>query len=242
MLEQRRSNLEHCKNMRNNFHNVNKLTLFVKYIRIINWDALHFNMVESITIFCSSSDAIDEKYFKVAEKMGKLIIKEKINLVYGGSAVGLMGRLAKTVLEHGGHVIGVIPKKISQRVPHLEHYHELIVTDTMRERKAIMESRADAFVALPGGFGTLEELIEIITLKQLQYHHKPVVILNSFGCFNHLLDHFEFLFQNSFAKSQYRALYHVAETPEAVFDYLNQYFPTEFESKWYLTKDGFESS
>ena len=196
-------------------------------------------MAYSITVYCSSSDRVDSSFFTLAKELGVLIAQHKYQLVYGGSAVGLMGILAQTVKNHQGQIIGVIPEKISSKVPHLESYDDLIITKTMRERKSIMEEKADAFIALPGGFGTLEELIEIITLKQLQYHQKPIVILNFNGCFNHLLAHFEYLFNHAFAKPQYRDLYAVVETPVQAIAYIENYVPVSFDSKWYRTDSGF---
>ncbi len=193
----------------------------------------------SITVYCSSSDALDPSFFELAKELGKLIAEREYQLIYGGSAVGMMGVLAQTVKDHGGKIVGVIPEKINSHVPHLENYDDLIVTHTMHERKSIMEEKANSFIALPGGFGTLEEIIEIITLKQLQYHDKPIVILNFNGCFDHLLAHFEYLFSQAFAKPQYRALYAVVETPLQAIEYIENYIPASFDSKWYLTDSGF---
>ncbi|MHA1675038.1 MAG: TIGR00730 family Rossman fold protein [Promethearchaeota archaeon] len=197
-------------------------------------------MTFSITVYCSSSDRVDQSFFDLAKELGVLIAQNNYQLVYGGSAVGLMGALAQSVKDCQGTVIGVIPEKISNKVPHLKSYDELVVTKNMRERKSIMEEKADAFIALPGGFGTLEELIEVITLKQLQFHKKPIVLLNFNGCFDHLLAHFEYLFSHAFAKPQYRALYAVVETPAQALEYIEKYVPVTFDSKWYLTDSGFQ--
>ncbi|MCF2139458.1 MAG: TIGR00730 family Rossman fold protein [Candidatus Lokiarchaeota archaeon] len=180
-------------------------------------------MIKSIAVFCSSSNFIAPKFFDIAQKIGELLVKNNYHLIYGGSAVGLMGKLAETVKINGGVVVGIIPEAISSKVPHIDNYDELIITNSMRERKAEIEKRADAFIALPGGFGTLEELIEIITLKQLQYHNKPIVILNAFGFYNYLLKHFEYLFTNSFANQQFKRLYHVVESPIAAITYFKQF-------------------
>lgn len=196
---------------------------------------------EWVAVYCSSSDAVDPKFFAIAEQMGKLLAENGFHLIYGGSAIGLMGRVAQTVKKHSGQIIGVIPEKISANVPHLAEYDELITTLTMHQRKTIMEDRADAFIALPGGFGTLEELLEVITLKQLQYHAKPIIILNVFGCYDHLLAHFQSLFDAALAKPQYQDLYQVVSTPEEAIAAITHYRPVNFESKWYHTKEGFTS-
>jgi uncharacterized protein (TIGR00730 family) len=122
-----------------------------------------------------------------------------------------MGRLAEAVHQHGGKIIGVIPAMFVERALAYEKIDELVVTSDMRERKTQMEKRADAFITLPGGFGTLEELLEILTLKQLLLHNKPIVILNRRDYFGALLGQFERMFAESFAHSGYRALYHVAD-------------------------------
>ncbi|WP_457557084.1 LOG family protein [Candidatus Harpocratesius sp.] len=180
-------------------------------------------MHKSIAVFCSSSNFIEPKFFNLAQEIGLLFVENNYHLIYGGSALGLMGKLAETVKINGGVVIGIIPEKISTKVPHIDNYDELIITNSMRERKAEIEKRANAFIALPGGFGTLEELVEIITLKQLKYHNKPMVIVNAFGFFNYLLKHFEYLFTNSFANQEFKQLYHVVESPKAAITYLKQF-------------------
>jgi uncharacterized protein (TIGR00730 family) len=130
-------------------------------------------------------------------------------------------------------VIGVIPEKLRDLSLAYEEADELIVTTDLRQRKAIMESRADAFVALPGGFGTLEEVMEVLTLKQLDYHGKPLVFLNTNGIYNGLLAFFDSLFAQRFVKDSLRELYFVAEQPEEVFAYLDAYEPPVPEAKWF---------
>ena len=135
--------------------------------------------------------------------------------------------------HHGGKVIGVIPHYLRHQEIAYEAADELIVTKDLRERKAVMESRTDAFVALPGGFGTLEEILEVLTLKQLQQHTKPVVFLNTDGFYDPLIELFERLFRERFTKAEYREFYHVAKTPAQVFDHLKDYQPVKHTGKWF---------
>ena len=129
-------------------------------------------MDKVICVYSSSSDSIDEVYFKKASELGSAIATNKDALLFGGGMRGLMGVTAKATHLNGGRVIGVIPEALNQKGVVYETCDELIITKGMRERKAIMDERSDAFIALPGGYGTFEELLEIITLKQLKYHRK----------------------------------------------------------------------
>ena len=152
--------------------------------------------------------------------MGRGIAQKGWALVYGGSNIGLMGELAREAHKGGAKVTGIIPKLLHGKVPALVVPHELIITDDMRYRKTEMELRAHAFVALPGGFGTLEELLEILTLKQLGHHAKPVVIVNLRSFYNPLLRVFEEMFEKKFAKPKNRELYHVSPDVKGAFEYL----------------------
>ena len=186
----------------------------------------------NISVFSSSSSAIDEVYFKETQKLGRLIAQNKHTLIYGGAKVGLMGEVATSVKEHNGKVIGIIPKRLNIESVVKKDIDELIVVDNMRLRKAKIEELSDAFITLPGGFGTLEELLEIITLKQLSYHNKPVVILNINNFYSQLLALFEDLYCHNFAKKDYRGLYKVVSTPEEALKYIESYVPTQQVTKW----------
>lgn len=154
-------------------------------------------------------------------------------LVYGGTRVGLMGALADSVLARGGKVVGVIPEALQARGIAHDGLTELIVTPDMRRRKATMEERASAFVGLPGGFGTLEEIFECLTLKQLEYHQKPIALLNVGGFYDPLIGLMEHIYQQNFAKPEYRQLYHVAREGQEVLDYFDRYQPpTSRINKW----------
>lgn len=187
----------------------------------------------NITVFCSSSDAVDPLFFEVARELGEAIAVRGHVLIYGGTNVGLMGALAVAAREAHGKVVGVIPGYLADRGIAYKGCDDLVIARDLRERKATMEARADAFIVLPGGFGTLEEAVEIITLKQLQQHKKAVVILNSRGFYDPLLTLFEHFYEQHFAKPASRALYHFAPTVEDCFRYLDSYVPTVVPTKWF---------
>ena len=191
--------------------------------------------MEKVCVFCSSSDVVEQIYKSEAQKLGEILANESITLVYGGAKVGMMGIIAKTMIDQQGHVIGVIPELINNHNLAENSVSELIVTEDMKSRKAKMADLADAFIALPGGFGTLEELVEVITLKQLGYHHKPIVIVNTNGFYDKLNELFEMYYTTNFAKSEYRKLYYITERPEDAMDYLKTYKPDNLVNKWFET-------
>ncbi len=185
-----------------------------------------------ITVFSSSSDVVEQGFFDVARALGETIARRGDTLVYGGAKVGLMGAMASAAVAAGGEVLGVIPTYLVDRELAYEGCNELVRTRDLRERKAEMESRADVFIVLPGGFGTLEEMVEIITLKQLQRHKKAVVILNAMGFYDPLRTLFEHFYEQRFAKETSRALYHFAESVKETFEYLDSYKPVAVGAKW----------
>ncbi len=185
-----------------------------------------------ICVYCSSSDLIDDKYFQIAQKMGELIGKNSYDFVFGGGVVGLMGEVAKNAKLNGSKVIGVIPEKLHQHKICFEECDELIVTKNMRDRKQIMDELSDAFIALPGGFGTLEELSEMITGKQLSFHQKPLVILDVDGFYAPLTEFFENMIKEKFAKESCKELYYITSSPEDAIRYIKEYVPQDAPSKW----------
>ncbi len=189
-------------------------------------------MNKVICVYSSSSCSIDCHYFEVAEGLGEAIALRGDKLLFGGGLIGLMGATAKAVHKHHGKVIGVIPKALNVMGVVYDSCDELIVTEGMRERKAIMDARSDAFIALPGGFGTLEEILEIITLKQLKYHNKPVVIINTNGFYNRLLAQFEEIIDQKFAKPESRGLYFVTNDPNEALEHIDSYQPVIIKEKW----------
>ncbi|WP_263788282.1 TIGR00730 family Rossman fold protein [Salinibacter grassmerensis] len=174
--------------------------------------------MSSICVYCSSSNAIADAYPPVAEALGQEMGRRGHELVYGGGAVGLMGVLAEAAHEAGGTVTGVIPSKLQSREGIAYDADELIVTDTMRERKRIMYQNADAFAVLPGGYGTLEEFMEVLTLKQLGYHDRPIAILNADGFYDTLFSFFEELRDGRFARAAATDLVEVVSSAEAALD------------------------
>jgi uncharacterized protein (TIGR00730 family) len=140
-----------------------------------------------VCVFCGSRPGDDPAYLAAAREIGAALARRGIGVVYGGGHVGCMGALADATLEAGGEVIGVIPRMLAEREVAHEGVTDLHVVESMHDRKALMASLSDAFVALPGGFGTLEELFEVVTWRQLGYHRKPIAVLNARGYFNALL-------------------------------------------------------
>ena len=180
----------------------------------------------SICVYSSSSDHLDAVHYEAARGLGRLMAERHHALVYGGGNNGLMGAMALQMQSTGGgRIVGVIPIALKDGGYALESIDEMIVTDGMRDRKAVMEERADAFIALPGGFGTFEELLEVITLKQLRYHAKGIVILDVGGYYDPLLEQFERMFDQRFAKRKFASLYHVSTDPAEAVDYLESYVP-----------------
>jgi hypothetical protein len=176
----------------------------------------------NLCIYCSSSNAVDTVYFEAARRVGHQLAARGDNLIYGGADIGLMGTVARAVSEGGGHVTGVMPEALRAKRITYDAADRMIITRDMRTRKATMARYADAFVALPGGFGTLEELAETLTERQLQIHEKPVVILNVHGFYDPLIALFEHFYREQFAR-RWEGLYDVADTPEAVFAHLDAY-------------------
>ncbi|RMI20263.1 MAG: TIGR00730 family Rossman fold protein [Calditrichaeota bacterium] len=189
-------------------------------------------MHRTICVFAASSNRMDPAYFTTAHQLGVEIARRGYELIFGGGEIGLMGAVAAAVKKHGGRVVGVIPEAL--RLPGIayEEADELIVTPTMHQRKAIMIERADAFLVLPGSFGTLEEALEVLTLKQLGYHNKPVVFLNLRQFYQPLIHLFEHLYREQAAREDHRKLYFFASEIEDAFTYLDGYRPIEFQHKW----------
>lgn len=191
---------------------------------------------KGICVFCASSDAVEACYFDAATELGAEIARRNYSLVYGGASVGLMRAAAHAVHAERGHVIGIIPEAIRDMGIAYETADELIVTRTMGERKAIMNERSEAFIVLPGGFGTLEEFFEVLTLRQLKYHNKPIVLLNVNGFFDPLLELFDHLYTARFARVEHRSLYHVASTAAEAVEYVENYKPVMHTDKWFEPK------
>ncbi len=179
--------------------------------------------MNAIAVFCGASAGNNVTHQEIARDMGRALAQRGLTLVYGGGNVGLMGMIADAALEAGGDVIGVIPKFLADREiahPKLTQTH---FVKTMHERKALMADLSDGFVALPGGFGTLDEFCEILTWAQLNLHAKPIGILNALGYFDSLLDFFDNAVQQGFLTESLRALILEASTPEKIIDLITSH-------------------
>jgi uncharacterized protein (TIGR00730 family) len=156
----------------------------------------------SLTVFCGARSGAQPEYEKLAYELGQWLAENKIDLVYGGGSVGLMGALAQGAYENGGYIIGVIPEALKARELEFKKSHELIVVEDMHERKATMSARGDAFLTLPGGFGTLEEIFEMITWRQLGFHKKPLYFLNINQYYSGLKNYIHHMAQEKFVSPQ----------------------------------------
>jgi uncharacterized protein (TIGR00730 family) len=172
----------------------------------------------SVCVFCASADGLPMAYHDAARRLGRELAGRGQRLVYGGGDVGLMGEVARAVHDHGGRIFGAIPRSLVERELAYGPADELVVTETLRQRKAAMDAHADAFVALPGGFGTLEELLEVLTLRQLRLHDRPIVLLNTEGYYDPFLAMVREMVVQGFAPAGEGSLFQVAATPEEALD------------------------
>lgn len=181
-------------------------------------------MIKNVCVFASSSNQLEPQFYSDASDIGKLLGKNGMNIVYGGSRLGMMYACASSVKANGGKIIGIMPERLFNfGVGNPEDCDEFILTKGMRERKAKMDEISDAVIALAGGFGTLEELSEMIVQKQLGYNKKPIVILNTNGFYDSLSKFFDSIVENNFAKSDIKKLYFIANSPKEAVDYLKSY-------------------
>jgi len=187
----------------------------------------------NICVFSSSSNAIADVYVNEAIDLARLIGQANFCLINGGSNVGTMDVITREAGKHGAKTIGVIPEKLRDFNLASLHAHEIIVSGDMMDRKFKMRELSDAFIALSGGFGTLEEILEVITLKQLGYHHKAIVFINTNGFYDDLFRQFEKSYHEKFAKENYRKLYFIAENSSEAMNYLLNYHPEETVNKWF---------
>lgn len=174
------------------------------------------NEIKNVCVYCGSSYGTDDSYRQAAATIGRILAEQKIGLVYGGGHVGLMGATADAVLENGGKAIGIIPAHIADKEVAHEKLSELHIVHSMHERKQMMVERSDAFVVLPGGFGTMDEFFEILTWKQLGLHRKPVILLNINNYWTPLLSLLDSIISNEFARPADRDFFQVAHDPAEV--------------------------
>ena len=187
--------------------------------------------MNSVCVFCGSSFGINPAYNEAAHAMGTLLATQGLTLVYGGAKVGLMGTVADAALQAGGQVIGVLPRALQEKELAHEGLSELHIVDSMHERKALMAEKSEAFVTLPGGAGTLEELFEVWTWGQLGFHMKPCGFLNTNGFYDKLLTFLDYQTQEGFMKQEMRSMVLAAETPEGLLHLCKTYQPPK-TPKW----------
>ncbi|MFB9054288.1 TIGR00730 family Rossman fold protein [Formosa undariae] len=191
--------------------------------------------MKSIAVFCGSSEGTDSKIKSEAYHLGKGLAEREITLVYGAAKIGIMGEVARGVLDYEGDVLGIIPGFLeTKEIVHPE-LSELIVTDNMHSRKVIMYEKSDGFMVLPGGFGTMDEFFEIATWGQLGLHIKPIGILNINGFFDHLIAYFKTMVERGFLKQEILDAVVVDDTVVGLLEKMNNYKPLP-APKW-LNKD-----
>lgn len=190
--------------------------------------------INSVCVYCGSSERGDPKHHDAAHRMGAALGKNRLTVVYGGASVGLMRMVADSAIATGGKVIGIIPEYLKDIEGEHRGIHELIVVNNMHTRKQYMFVRADAFVILPGGFGTLEELFEVLTWKQIKMHDKPIIFVNTGGYWNSLLGVIDDIIKRNYASAAGHYLYNVVDEPEQVIDLLQTMPEPAFEPniKW----------
>lgn len=188
-------------------------------------------LLRSICVFCGSRPGVDPAFMEAGAAMGRAIAARGLTLVYGGARVGLMGAVANAALEAGGRVVGVIPKSlVTKEIAH-DGLSELFLTETMHERKDRMVTLSDAFVALPGGFGTYDELFETITLAQIGLHDKPNAMLDTNGFFQPLVSLLRHTIGHGFAAPEHEQLLVIEREPEALLDAIAAWTPPPLGSK-----------
>ena len=178
------------------------------------------NTLKNVCVYSASSTQIDPIYFQAADTLGRLLAQKGINLINGAGCLGLMSRISDAALATGGTVTGIIPRLMVEQNWHHKGLTHLIETETMHERKRMMADLSDGIIALPGGCGTMEELLEIITWKQLGLYLKPIVILNTNGFYNPLLEMLERAIDQHFMRRQHGSIWQVAQTPDEAIQLL----------------------
>ncbi len=192
--------------------------------------------MRSICVFCGSSAGRNSTYKGAAVDLGRLLAQKNLRLIYGGGNIGLMGEIAQSVIQGGGSAIGVIPQFLVEKELVYDKLTEIRVVDTMHERKATMAELADAFIAMPGGFGTLEETVEVLTWAQLGLHEKPIGLLNIDGYYSHLNQFFEHMIAEGFLLGEYKNMLLVEDNPDALLNSLSTYKVPDIDKWGNLTK------
>lgn len=177
----------------------------------------------NICVYGSASNTIDKAYILAGEQLGKLMAKRGHKLVYGAGALGMMGAVSRGIHSENGYVLGVVPHFFTNEEVLYLNCDKLIRTETMRQRKQIMEDNADAFIVTPGGIGTFEEFFEILTLKQLNRHNKPIVIFNINGFYDSMISMLDEAIKGNFINTECKKMYPAFKEPEEVLDYIENY-------------------
>jgi uncharacterized protein (TIGR00730 family) len=176
--------------------------------------------IKTICVYCGSSNRVSDQFRNVARDVGKLLAENDLTLVYGGGQMGLMGMVANGVLDNGGKAIGIIPKHLQDREERHDHLSELHIVDSMHVRKQMMTDRSDAFLILPGGYGTLDEAFEILTWKQLGLHNKPIIFLNAFDFWTPLKALKQQMLNENFIKAEDLKLFSVIDSMDQIIPVL----------------------
>lgn len=191
--------------------------------------------MKRITVYCGSSSGSDQAFKDKADKLGKALAQQNLELVYGGAKVGLMGAVADGVLNNGGKAIGVLPYFLKEKELQHQSLTEIILVETMHERKSKMSELGDGFIALPGGFGTMEELFEMLTWAQLALHRKPIAILNVDGYYDALLQFVDSMINGGFLKPEYKDMLLVSSDENDLLEQMKEYVAPK-NDKWFVVK------
>ena len=186
-------------------------------------------MLKNICVFCGSSHGSNRLYSNVTEDLGRVLLKRRFSLIYGGARIGLMGSIASIIHQQGGEVIGVIPRALVDREVAYKDLSDLRIVDSMHERKNLMFQLSDGFIALPGGLGTLDEFFEILTWAQLGIHTKPCGLLNINGYFDHLIAFLKHAVNEYFLDSEYLDIVLIDENPDFLLDKMMSYLPPKID-------------
>ena len=185
--------------------------------------------MKRICVYCGSSPGVRPEYILAARQLGQTLARRRVELVYGGGNVGLMGEIARAVVDACGNVIGVIPRDLADKEVAFKELADLRIVNNMHERKALMVKLADGFIALPGGFGTFEEFFEVVTWTQLGFQRKPCGLLNVSQYYSKLIEFLDHTVAEQFIRPEYRAIVLVDENPDALLDKLATYEPPQID-------------
>ena len=187
--------------------------------------------MKSLLVYCGSNPGVNPIYKETAVKLGLEMVKRGMKLIYGGGSLGLMGTIADTVMENGGEVVGIIPTFLDKMEVGHPNLTEIHVVNSMHERKALMEEMCDSIITLPGGYGSMDELFEILSWSQLELHKKPVGLLNVNGFYEPLVAQLDLMVREGFLKQPNREIIQVSDSIEKVFKLMEEFEPQE-AFKW----------